>query len=214
MAPAQLPKLEPQKKPKSQPQPPDQGLPEVLTNPNYVVPDPFGLLARENVFRLEGDDELRRRIMRELYEEEVERRKKDPTQKVNEENYRPPVPRKVGVEIPYQTKAVRLGYPSMQTLLEPGYIVHRRLLFEEQNAERYGWDAGIVQPFLSTAYFYKDVLLWPSKLASQPFERYTTNAGKCLPGDPVPYFLYPPEIGLFGGSVGAAAIIGTVFLFP
>ena len=104
--------------------------------------------------------------------------------------------------------------PPRQVLLEPGYVVHRRLFFEDNNAERYGWNLGIAQPIVSTVYFYKDVLLWPSNIASNLRERYDTNAGKFLPGSPVPYYLYPPEITLFGGTLGAAAIIGTVFLIP
>jgi hypothetical protein len=177
---------------------------------------PYTILSRERVFQLTSDEDLRRRVTRELYEEEVERQKAnpDPNRKVTEQNYRPPVIPPIGKGVAYQTKVVRYGYPAMQSLIEPTYVVHRRLLFEEKNADRFGWDAGIVQPFIRTAYFYKDVLLWPAHLASNPFERYDTSAGKCLPGDPVPYFLYPPEIDLFGGSVGAAAIVGTVFLFP
>lgn len=104
--------------------------------------------------------------------------------------------------------------PPRQVLLEPGYMVHRRLFFEEKNAERYGWDLGFAQPFVSVGYFYKDLLLWPSKLGSNLHERYSTNAGKFLPGSPVPYYLYPQEITLVGASLGAAAIIGTAFLLP
>lgn len=104
--------------------------------------------------------------------------------------------------------------PSRQSLLEPGYVVHRKLLFEEKNSERYGWSLGMAQPLVSAAYFYKDLLLWPTHMASNFRERYSTNAGKFLPGSPVPYYLYPPEVTLFGLSVGTAAILGVVFLFP
>ncbi len=104
--------------------------------------------------------------------------------------------------------------PPMRALLEPGYVVHRRLFFEEKNAERYGWNLGMAQPFVSAAYFYKDLLLWPSHIASNLRERYDTNAGKFLPGSPVPYYLYPPEITLKGGALGAGAILGVIFLLP
>ena len=103
-------------------------------------------------------------------------------------------------------------YPPTQAKLEPGFIVHRRLMFEELNAERYGWDFGLLSPVVSTAYFYKDLLLWPSHLASNWRERYATNAGKYMPGTPVPYFLYPPEITITGGAVGAGAIVATSLL--
>ena len=104
--------------------------------------------------------------------------------------------------------------PPRQTLLEPGFVVHRKLLFEEKNSERYGWSLGMAQPLVSAAYFYKDLLLWPTHMASNFRERYSTNAGKFLPGSPVPYYLYPPEVTLFGLSVGTAAILGVVFLLP
>ncbi len=114
---------------------------------------------------------------------------------------------------PFQpTQQVKAGYAPMQAVLEPSYVVHRRLLFEEKNSERYGWDLGAAQPIVSTVAFFKDTLLWPSKLTSNLDERYDTSAGKCPPGSPVAYYLYPPNITFRGGLVGAGAIIGTAFL--
>jgi hypothetical protein len=107
-----------------------------------------------------------------------------------------------------------LGAPINPLVLEPGYVVHRRLMFEEKNAERYGWDFGMAQPFVSAAYFYKDLLIYPMKLASNIHERYDTSAGKALPGSPVPYLLYPPELTFGGMAIGSMAIVGTVFLLP
>ncbi len=104
--------------------------------------------------------------------------------------------------------------PPRQALLEPGYVVHRRLFFEDKNSERYGWDLGMIQPFVSAGYFYKDLLLWPSHLGSNLRERYSTNAGKFLPGSPVPYFIYPSEITLVGAALGALAIGGAVAIMP
>src|SRR5262249_19306242 len=37
--------------------------------------------------------------------------------------------------------------------VEPNFVCHRRLYFEEKNAERQGWELGPLQPFVSTAYF-------------------------------------------------------------
>lgn len=109
---------------------------------------------------------------------------------------------------------VKPGYGPAQAVLEPSYVVHRRLFFEEKNAERYGWELGFAQPFVSAGYFFKDVLLWPAHLTSNFFERYDTSAGKCRPGDPVAYYLYPPNITLKGGVVEAGVVIGTAFLLP
>ncbi|MBX9585025.1 MAG: hypothetical protein K2X87_32365, partial [Gemmataceae bacterium] len=91
------------------------------------------------------------------------------------------------------------SYPPMTEYAEPGFVAHRRLHFEEKNSERYGWDLGIVQPFVSAAAFYKDCLLWPNSLASGlEVGFWDTSAGKCLPGTPVPYYLYPPGLTLTG----------------
>lgn len=107
-----------------------------------------------------------------------------------------------------------VGAAPSAVVLEPGYVVHRRLYFEEKNSERYGWNLGIAQPFISAGYFYKDLLLYPMKLASNVHERYDTNAGKAMAGSPVPYLHYPPELTFGGMVIGSTAIIGTVFLLP
>jgi hypothetical protein len=209
-------------KPADDAQPP--GKTENLTKPPAAPDDqktpaasqPPGGRARRDVARLENDEQLLRRLVEELKTEERERRKdeKDWKQPGPEFYQIPAIDPLVPAGTPYVAKAIREGYPAMQSLTEPDYVVHRRLYFEEKNSERYGWDLGIVQPVISTLYFYKDTLLWPAKLASNPFERYDTSAGKCLPGSPVPYYLYPPEVDLFGASVGAATIVGAAVILP
>jgi hypothetical protein len=112
-------------------------------------------------------------------------------------------------------KYVNRNYPPSKIELEPGYTVHRRLLFEEKNAERYGWDAGgAVQPFLSTAYFYRDCLFLPYNFASNLHECYDTSAGKCLPGSPVPYFIYPPDLSITGTAAELGVATALAFIFP
>jgi len=124
----------------------------------------------------------------------------------------PPLP-DVSGGIAYKPKTG--SYTPMQEYYDALYVVHRRLHFEERNAERYGWDLGIIQPFVSTMYFYKDVLLWPNSLASGcAYGFWDTNAGKCLPGSPTPYFLYPPGLTVTGGAVEGAVITGAAFIIP
>jgi len=176
------------------------------------------------VFRIESDSGLDQRMKNELYEAALEKynaekklfdEKRDPTKtppsKRIREEFKLPDP---GFNINNSANYVsRIGtYPPTQAKLEPGFLVHRRLMFEEVNAERYGWDFGLLSPVVSSAYFYKDLLLWPAHLASNWRERYATNAGKYLPGTPVPYFLYPPEITITGGAIGAGAIVATSLL--
>jgi hypothetical protein len=174
--------------------------------------------------RLESDEALNRRLSQQLYEEALKRWDDQeklrepglpPAPKPQPESFHvPPVRLLVPEGTPYVIKPIREAYPAMQSIMEPDYVVHRRLYFEEKNSERYGWDIGITQPIVSALYFYKDVVFWPAKLASHPFERYDTSAGKCLPGSPVPYYLYPPEVDLFGATVGAATIVGAAALLP
>jgi hypothetical protein len=177
---------------------------------------PPGGRSRRDMARLDSDDQLLQRLTQELKAEEKERHKGEKDWQLPQADYFkvPPDEQLVAPGTPYVTKAAREAYPAMRSLLEPNYVVHRRLYFEEKNSERYGWDAGITQPVFSALYFYKDVLFWPSKLASNPFERYDSSAGKCLPGSPVPYYLYPPEVDLFGASVGAATIVGVAAILP
>lgn len=97
---------------------------------------------------------------------------------------------------------------------EPAFVTYHRLYFEDKNAERYGWDAGFIQPIVSTAMFYKDVIFWPYKIATRPCQRFDTNAGYCLPGDPVPYICEAPEISLSGALYEGATVVALFALFP
>ena len=154
------------------------------------------LPKREDVFRFDSNIELSSRIKREL-----------------QTQYSIPVDLPTVPAIATGPLSARVNSP-MQVLIEPSYVMHRRLFFEQKNTERAGWDFGPAQPILSSLHFYKDIVLLPSKMASNLLEPYETSAGKCLPGSPTPLLWYPPEITAFGGTVGAAAIVGPVALFP
>lgn len=182
-----------------------------------------------DAFRLRTDEELRTEIDQERKLEERKRQYAEDMKRYAIElkefkdgvrEKMPTEPFKPGevplLELPgFQPAAVvKAGYGPAQAVLEPGYVVHRRLFFEEKNSDRYGWDLGFAQPFVSAGVFYKDVLFWPSKLTSNLFERYDTSAGKCPPGSPVAYYLYPPNITLKGGLVQTAAVVGTIALMP
>jgi hypothetical protein len=105
-------------------------------------------------------------------------------------------------------------WPVTKELVEPGYVWHSRVPFEEINTERYGWTTGVLQPLLSAAHFYADVATLPYHLAQDPCRHGDTSAGKCLPGDPVPLLLYPPELS-WSGLVAEAAAVTLVFVaFP
>jgi hypothetical protein len=97
-------------------------------------------------------------------------------------------------------------FPPTRVLAEPSYVVYGPLHFEDRNAERFGWELGPLQPLISTALFYKDVLFLPLHCGSAPHRCWETNAGQCQPGDPVPYTWYPPEVTWTGVVYEAGAI--------
>jgi hypothetical protein len=109
---------------------------------------------------------------------------------------------------------MRREFPPLTELVEPGFVMHGRLLFEQPNLERYGWDLGILTPAISVAGFYKDVLLLPYHCWTRPLQRCDSSAGKCLPGDPTPLLLYPPELSLTGLAGEAGVIVLGFFVFP
>jgi hypothetical protein len=124
-------------------------------------------------------------------------------------------------------KTANLEFPALPTLpatqrpllapcgilVEPNYVDYRRLLFEDKNSERYGWNLGPIQPFVSANIFIADWVFLPYKVFSWPCLRYDSNAGLCLPGDPVPYFLYPPGFSLTGTAAEAGAVIALHYIF-
>ena len=169
------------------------------------------LPATADVFAFPGDRALEQVILDRLRQDE-RAAGRDPNMK-----YPPiltfPTTEPVGGGIAYQPKTAT--YPPMRIHHEPLYVVHRRLHFEEKNAERYGWDLGIIQTFVSAAYFYKDVLLWPNSLASGVVSGFwDTNAGKCLPGSPTPYMLYPPGLTITVSVVEGLFVTGVAFAIP
>jgi hypothetical protein len=177
------------------------------------------LPAREKIFVIYDDEQLERMILKRLRDDEANRppdpktgKKPDPYVKYPEGTGFPTSP-DVGEGQPYRPKT--LVYAPMQANYDAIYVVHRRLHFEDKNSERYGWDLGIVQPFVSAMIFYKDVLTWPNSLgAGCAYGFWDTSAGKCLPGSPTPYMLYPPALTITGSAFESVIITGAAFAFP
>jgi hypothetical protein len=171
-----------------------------------------------DVFAFPDDAQLERVILDRLRAEEAKRIDPNTKMPVNPYNKYPktltfPPGPDVGGGIAYVAKTGT--YPPMRVYYEPLYLVHRRLHFEEKNAERYGWDLGIIQPLVSAAYFYKDVLLWPNSLASGvAYGFWDSSAGKCLPGSPTPYMLYPPGLTITGTVFEGVIVTGVAFAIP
>jgi hypothetical protein len=171
---------------------PKPGYPDAAAVPSVQLEPP----GSTRIFNLDSEAMLRSRIIEE--------------HKNNGES---------GIEFPQEPVVSKDTYagrrwPELRTLVEPSYVCYGRLYFEDKNTERYGWDAGILQPLLSTAMFYGQVALLPYQWASDPFRCCECSAGYCLPGDPVPYLLYPPGLSITGGVAEAVAIVALIAIFP
>jgi hypothetical protein len=176
-----------------------------------VPPQYIQLPSRERIFTVYDDDQLEKAIMERLREDLKADKKWTP--ELEKYLVFPALPVISPPGVAYQPKTV--GYEPRKLMVEPGYVVHRRLHFEEKNAERTGWDLGPLQTLVSATYFWRDTLLLPQSLASGcVYGFWDTSAGKCLPGNTSPYYLYPLGLTRTGTIVEGAAITGGFFLFP
>jgi hypothetical protein len=106
------------------------------------------------------------------------------------------------------------AFPPMTETVEPNYLCYGRLYFEDKNSERYGWDLGFIQPVVSAGIFFWDTATMPYRLGTEPCRRYECNTGYCMPGDPVPYLLYPPVWSVTGSAAEIAAVVALAAIFP
>jgi hypothetical protein len=138
---------------------------------------PLGSPDPDAVFRRESEARLRARMAAEA------RQAGRPLPRFPQE---PALPEESGARHPGPAPAARV---------EPAWTCYERLMFEQKNAERYGWDLGVVAPLVATGGFYLDVLTAPVRRLVEPCRAFDCNAGYCLPDDPVPYRvgpLFPP----------------------
>jgi hypothetical protein len=201
-----------------QPQPPEPPKPVdpfvVQRKDVKIIPvDPkfVQLPPRELIFMVYNDLELEKAIMERVRQDLADQKKYNEDQ----EKYLvfPALPVVSPPGVPYRPKT--LSYAPSKVIVEPGYVVHRRLHFEEKNSERYGWDLGPFSTILSTGYFFRDALLWPQSLASGCVTGFwSTSAGKCLPGSPVPYYFYPVGLTVTGTAFETLVVTSTAFIFP
>jgi hypothetical protein len=151
----------------------------------------------QRLFRLEGEDALMERMRQEALERRTRERITFP-------------------DVPVLSRETYHGrcWPRRDMLVEPYYVCYGRLLFEQKNFERYGWDLGIVSAVVSPALFFKDVAALPYHKFKDPFRCCECSPGYCLPGDPVPLLLYPPELSATGTVAEIGAILAVVAIFP
>ncbi len=82
-------------------------------------------------------------------------------------------------------------WPNQVEVVEPNYVGYCRLYFDQINGTRYGWDCGILAPVLSAGTFFLDFATLPLQFVLDPCRCYEYNTGYLLPGERVPFFLYP-----------------------
>lgn len=152
----------------------------------------------QKLFKLESEAQFKERLRQEARERPIPEQVEFPPE----------------TQLTTQKSYAGRNWPRMREPTEPNYVCHGRLLFEEMNTERFAWDLGIAQPLVSSVYFGWDVVTVPYHLGTAVCRRYECSAGKCLPGSPVPYILYPPEISVTGSIAEAAVIIGLAAVFP
>jgi hypothetical protein len=181
------------------PQPPTEI--QLATDKYRVKPDDGAerfytdLPGLQRVTRLESEDTLKQRMIQEA---------------------RSRGERLVFPEDPPPSKLIVVSrrWPALRETAEPYFVIHGRLLWDQPNFDRHGWDLGVVQPLVSTAIFWWDTFLLPYNWGTHPFQRYDASTGQCLPGDPVPLVLPPPELRLSGLAAQAGALTGLFLAFP
>ncbi len=152
----------------------------------------------QRLFRLESERSLQERMRQEAL------------QRPNPERINFPEEPDVSGGRPWQLRA----FAPSHEVVEPCYLCYGKLFFEERNSERFGWDLGWIQPFVSAANFYKDVALLAYHWGSDPCGCSDCDSGYCLPGDPVPYVLYPPGLSVKGLVAEGAAWVGLAAICP
>jgi hypothetical protein len=153
--------------------------------------------GNERLFRLESEDALKERWRQEL------------------KNTRPG-DRQIYPDEPILTRDKYYGrnWQARTLYVEPNYLCYQRLQFEQINFERYGWDLGPLSVPLSVLNFYGDVVTLTYHAFTDPFRCCECNAGYCLPGDPTPLLLYPPQLSATGAIAETAAVLTLLAIFP
>jgi hypothetical protein len=91
---------------------------------------------------------------------------------------------------------------------------NRPLYFEQPNLERYGYDWGISQFWISGAQFFVKIPLLPYMMVVHPPREHVYSLGYYRPGSRAPYQINWPEVRLDAMLVETAFITGLCFLIP
>lgn len=92
---------------------------------------------------------------------------------------------------------------------------HKPLYFEDVQLERYGHELGpVVQPVISTARFFGDVVVLPYKMGINPMNECQYSLGYYRPGSCAPWSVGPVPISLRGALMQANVVTGAALVLP
>lgn len=116
--------------------------------------------------------------------------------------------------IGYESYAGRQFIPSAVEWKASG-LCHKPLYFEDVQLERYGHEVGpVLQPLLSSAHFFGNMLILPYKMGIHPPGECQYSLGYYRPGNCAPYMIQPFPFSLRGAAVQAGFVTGASALIP
>lgn len=93
-------------------------------------------------------------------------------------------------------------------------VAYNPLYFEEPNLERFGYNYGIAQPFISAGRFFGRVAILPYMIGAYPLHEDRYALGYARPGDNPPYQVEKLPVSGRGAIFQSLAVTGLVFLIP
>lgn len=93
-------------------------------------------------------------------------------------------------------------------------FAHRPLYFEQVNVERYGHNAGCLQPVFSAAHFFGTIPILPYKMGMDHPNEPVYTLGHSRPGDCAAWERHDLRWSLCGAIAQGAVTTGLVFLIP
>jgi hypothetical protein len=94
-------------------------------------------------------------------------------------------------------------------------LCHKPLYFEDVQLERYGHEYGpILQPVVSTAHFFGNIVVLPYKMGIHPPQECQYALGYYRTGSCAPWTLGPVPLSVRGAIAEAAVIGGGIAILP
>jgi|GEM_PF-4779991 len=95
----------------------------------------------------------------------------------------------------------------------PG-VAYNPLYFEEPNLERFGYNYGALQPFISAGRFFGRIPMLPYMIGAYPLDECRYPLGYARPGDCPPYQVEKLPFSARGALFESLTATGLVFLIP